>query len=209
MSTLLHIESSPRKTRSTSLEVAKKFMHAYGVAHPEDILETLDLWSMPIPEFDGHIINAKYRIMHGQSHTLEEVQAWEKVQELFTQFHETDKYLFSVPMWNFGIPYKLKHFIDVITQPGLAFTISPEGGYTGLVTGKPAVVIYSRGGSYAEGSPAKAMDFQQPYLRAWLHFIGFTDVQEIVVEPTIDDPETVAQVKSAALQQAEKLAQIF
>ena len=55
-------------------------------------------------------------------------------------FKSADKYVFSLPMWNFGIPYKLKHFIDVLVQPGLTFSFSPETGYKGLVTGKPAVV---------------------------------------------------------------------
>ena len=33
-----------------------------------------------------------------------------------------------------------------------------------------------RGGVYTQGSPAKAMDFQEPYLRAMLGFLGLDDV---------------------------------
>ena len=68
-------------------------------------------------------------------------------------------------MWNFGVPYKLKHYIDVITQPGLSFSFSPETGYTGLVTGKPAAVIYARGGEYSSSEAAARMDFQKPSSR--------------------------------------------
>ena len=51
-------------------------------------------------------------------------------------------------MWNFGIPYILKHYIDLIVQPGLTFSFSPSEGYKGLVTGKPVTVVYARGGAY-------------------------------------------------------------
>ena len=54
------------------------------------------------------------------------------------QFVNADKFLLAIPMWNFGIPYRLKQYLDVILQPGYTFSFSPETGYSGLVTGKPA-----------------------------------------------------------------------
>ena len=50
---------------------------------------------------------------------------WNKIVELFGRFNSADKYVFSVPMWNFGIPYILKHYIDLITQPAL-LGLSPQ-----------------------------------------------------------------------------------
>ena len=46
-------------------------------------------------------------------------------------------------MWNHGVPWALKHFIDTVTQPGMAFSFDPEAGYSGLLKGKTAVVIYT------------------------------------------------------------------
>ena len=34
-----------------------------------------------------------------------------------------ERVLISTPMWNFGIPYKLKHWLDIINQPGLTASI--------------------------------------------------------------------------------------
>ena len=71
---------------------------------------------------------------------------------MIERFKSADWYLFSLPMWNFGVPYVLKHLIDVIVQPGLTFSFSPTEGYKGLVTGKKAVAVYARGGAYGSGS---------------------------------------------------------
>ncbi len=209
MAKLLYIESSPRKDRSASIEIAKEFLRVYEKTNPDDEIEILDLWSAPLPEFDGDTINAKYRILHGQEHTPGEADAWGAVVKIFEQFNAAQKYLFSVPMWNFGIPYKLKHYIDVLTQPGLTFSYSPESGYSGLVTAKPAAVVYARGGEYSSDENVKSFDFQKTYLEMWLGFIGFTDIRSIVIEPTLADPETVDRVRASAKELAANTAQVL
>jgi FMN-dependent NADH-azoreductase len=209
MAKLLHIECSPRKDRSTSIMVAREFLQAYQSARPGDEVETLDLWSIRMPELDGQTINAKYRILHGHEHTAAEADAWKAVVDLFEAFNQADKYLFSLPMWNFGVPYKLKHFIDVITQPGLAFHFSPDEGYRGLVTGKPAVVIYARGSEYKNDSKTTSLDFQKPYLEVLLRFIGFSDIRAVVVEPTLGAPDQVEAVKRDAAELATTIARNF
>ncbi len=156
MARLLYIESSPRKERSASIEAARTFISEYERTHPEDVVETLDLWATHLPEFDGHVIDSKYVILHGLEHTEEQRQAWKAVEDVIAQFTRADKYLLSLPMWNFGIPYKLKHYLDVIVQPGYTFSFSPEEGYKGLMTGKPIATIYARGGAYGSGTGAES-----------------------------------------------------
>jgi FMN-dependent NADH-azoreductase len=207
MAALLYIEASPRKDRSHSIKVARTFLEAYAEAHPTDTIETLDLWAMDLPSFDGATLDAKYRILHGQPHSQAEADAWQQVTEVFSQFAAADKYLLSLPMWNFGIPYKLKHYIDVIVQPGLAFDFSPDTGYTGRVTGKPVAVVYARGGEYQGES--QAYDFQKPYIDLFLGFIGFTDIRPIVIEPTLSGPEILESVEPAAIEQARRMAREF
>lgn len=209
MATLLYIESSPRKQRAHSIEVARAFLETYRSAHPSDTVTTLNLWSHPLMEFDGDTIQAKYNVMHGQKHTAAQAAAWERVKAEFKRLADADKLLLSLPMWNFGVPYKLKHFIDVVTQPGLAFNVTPEGGYQGLVTGKPTAVIYARGGQYPAGTPGAAYDFQKPYIELWLGFIGLTKIQSIVVEPSLGAPEQFQQAKAAALELARRIARDF
>lgn len=208
MAKLLYVESSPRKERSHSIAVAREFLKSYAETHPGDKIETLDLWTLKLPEFNGEAINAKYKIMHGQTHTAKEAEAWKEITDIFGRFKSADKYLFSIPMWNFGIPYKLKHFIDIISQPGLSFSFSPESGYKGLLSGRPAAVIYSRGGEYLSG-PAAAMDFQKTYFESLLAFMGIADLKSIFVEPTLRDPELVEKVKEKAVQSACRIAEGF
>jgi FMN-dependent NADH-azoreductase len=184
MPKILHIIASPRGDRSASLTVAKTFLAAYAEKNPGDQVETLDLWKTKLPEFDGATIEGKYAIMTGNKFTSAQDEAWKAVVAVAEQFKSADKIVISVPMWNFSIPYKLKHYIDVLVQPGLAFSFSPDTGYKGLITGKPLVVIYARGGAYGPGSGAEGYDAQSPYLKQILGFIGFTDIKEILVEQT-------------------------
>lgn len=209
MAKLLYIEASPRKTRSNSIRVARDFLKSYQSLHPEDSIDTLDLWTTELPPFDGDTINAKYRILNGENQTSAEADAWSQVVNVFNRFNDADKYLFSIPMWNFNIPYRFKHFVDVITQPGLSFSFSPEEGYKGMVTGKPAVVIYARGGEYSSSEEAKALDLQKQYVDLWLGFIGFTDVTSVLIEPTLGEPAVTDPALTAALAKAEEIAKGF
>ncbi|MCC9599078.1 NAD(P)H-dependent oxidoreductase [Stieleria sp. JC731] len=208
MAKLLYIESSPRKKRSKSIAVASAFLEAYQEQNPGDEVVKIDLWDKPLPEFDGDMLDAKYQVMHGQDFTEQQQQAWQTVVELCEEFKSADKYLIGLPMWNFGVPYKLKHYVDLIAQPGQTFSFDPATGYTGLVTGKPVAVVYSRGGAYGNDQ-AKAMDLQKGYMDLFLGFVGFTDISSVLVEPTLGTPEDVAAVEASAVANAKSIAMQF
>lgn len=209
MSRLLYIESSPRKERSASIEVARHFIELYKKNHPGDTVETLDLWKAKLPPFDGFTIDAKYAVVNGQSHTPEQASAWQAVVKIAEQFKSADKYLFSLPMWNFGIPYVLKHYIDVLVQPGLTFSYSPSEGYKGLVTGKPAAIVYARGGAYGPGTGAESYDKQSDYLKHVLGFIGVTNLKSVFVEPTLAGPDAKDKAVAAAKILVSEIAKNF
>ena len=134
-------------------------------------------------------------------------RAWKAVEAVIDRFKAADRYLLAVPMWNFGIPYRLKHYLDVLIQPGYTFGVSPETGYYGLVTGKPLVVVYARGGEYPAGSPSAAYDMQKPYVELAFHFMGFTDIRSIVLEPTLSGTaEEIEARKKALMPEARRLA---
>jgi FMN-dependent NADH-azoreductase len=209
MAKLLYLESSPRKERSASIAVARQFLDAYQAKHPQDSVETFDLWKANLPPFNGFVLEAKYAVLNGQPHTSEQANAWKAVVALADHFKSADKYLFSLPMWNFGIPYILKQYIDLIVQPGLTFSYTPEKGYEGLVIGRPAVAIYARGGAYPAGTEAAGYDKQSDYLRHILGFIGITDLKQIFVEPTLAGPGAKDKAVAAARAEASKLAPVF
>ena len=207
MAKLLYIEASPRKERSLSIKTANTFLSAYQDAHPKDSIDNLDLWATDLPAFDGDIINAKYAILHGLPHSDSQKAAWQAVETVIARFNSADKYAFSLPMWNFGVPYKLKHYFDVITQPTYTFSYSPDEGYKGLVTGKPAALIYARGGAYPPGTGAESYDFQKRYMELILGFIGFTELQSVVIEPTLEStPEELEKILVETGKQVRKTA---
>lgn len=135
MAKLLYIQASPRGQRSKSIRVADAFVEAYRQGHGDDEIDTLNLFAADLPTFDGDILNAKYAILHGQQATDDQRKAWRSVEQVIERFAAADKYLFAVPMWNFGIPYRLKHYINVLVQPGYTFSYDPQQGYRGLLTG--------------------------------------------------------------------------
>ena len=207
MAKLLYIESSPRKERSHSIAVARAFVDAYRSAHPSDTVETWDLWAPAeqLPEFDGAAITAKYAAGGGTPHTASEADAWAAIGRSADRLKSADLLLLSVPMWNFGIPYKLKHLIDVVTQPGLTFGHDPVKGPFGLVPAKAAVVVSARGASYEAGSPFAAMDREAPYLTGWLNWVGIADVRHVLVEPTRTEAGA-AEARDRAAAQVRALA---
>jgi FMN-dependent NADH-azoreductase len=210
MATILHIKASIRGERSYSNQAAAAFLESYIEAHPEDAVRTVDLAAAGLPEFDAEAVAGKYAIMSGKEHGPEEAQAWKAVTAAIEEFKSADKVLISAPMWNFGIPYRLKQYIDVIVQPGHTFSFSPEAGYTGLVTGRPAMLILARGGAYAAGTDAAAVDFQHPYLEHVLRFIGFENIDSIVVEPTLGGgPRAAKQSLEDAVALAREKARSF
>ena len=209
MAQLLHIEASPRKEHSFSTRVANAFIKAYLETHPGDSVKMLDLWSCALPEFDGAALAAKYAVLRSNDFTAEQAEAWERITRAAQALFDADKLVVSVPMWNFSIPYKLKHFIDVVTQPGVTFSFSPEKGYSGLVPDKPVAVIYARGGTYAKGTASESFDLQTPYLSVWLQSIGLRSIREIIVEPTLGAPDAVQKTEDAALNAVARLARTF
>jgi len=208
MSKLLYIQASPRGKRSRSITVADSFVEAYKQKNPDDTIETLNIFSAELPNFDGLAVQAKYTIIHGQQHTPEELQAWEIVEKTIKAFKSADKYVLAIPMWNFGIPYRLKHYIDIIVQPGYTFAFSEETGYTGLVTGKPLLTVYARGGQYENDPNTQPLDLQKKYVELVFGFMGFENINSIIVEPTIlAGPDVASEKVDLAIKQAKDFAE--
>ncbi len=209
MSTLLHIAASPiSKEISESLRLADAFLETYRVAHPDVTIDTLNLWSEPLIAFDGVKVGTKATIASGGTPVGVQAEAWLEIVKTFARFNAAESYLFSVPMWNSGIPYVLKHYIDIITQPGLLFRLDPQCGYTGLLTGKKAAVIYTSA-IYSPGvSPAFGRDFHSTYFDDWLRFIGVSDITTMRFQPTMLTPD-VASARLAATAQVREVAKTF
>jgi FMN-dependent NADH-azoreductase len=170
------------------------FLDAYRDTHPDDEIVEWDLWDGTLPDFGPAAADAKMDVFAGADPQGDDARAWQRAIDTFRRFDAADRYLFSVPMWNAGVPYILKQFIDVISQPGLVFGFEPERGSTGLLqekqrgsTGllqeKKAAVIYASA-VYGPGrGPAFGADFQRPFLDDWLRWTGIDDLTAIEFRP--------------------------
>lgn len=200
MSIVLHIRASPTGAGSTSCGVARTFLDAYATRHPGDDVVELDLWSAELPELDVTAVAAQNKVLAGAPQTDSEREVWQRIVTLCDQLRGADKVVLSCPMWNFSIPYKLKHYLDVVCQPGLTFGWTPETGYAGLVTGKPVQLILTRAGAYTPPAPNAWMDHQTSYLRFIFEFLGFTNIGILAVEPTLlHGPDAAAASLGAAV----------
>lgn len=205
MSQLLHIDSSPRGADSASLAIAKAFLDDYRERQPEVKVDAVNLFDAQLPEFGTVAAAAKIATFSGQEHTPEQAAAWEQARTVFDQLEAADELVFNVPMWNAGVPYVLKQWIDIVTQPGWAFGFDPEAGYSGLLPGKKALVVYSAG-VYQPGRPLSfGADFASTFFNDWLRFVGIEEVTEVrhdagalQADPTAHLEESTAKAREIA-----------
>ena len=201
---MLHISSSPRGADSESLRIARTFIDTYRDCHPEEEIETWDLWDGTLPEFGPAAATAKMSVIGGAELNGAQMLAWRQVQAVVERFLAADRLLFSMPMWNAGVPYILKQFIDIVSQPGTVFGVHPQTGYQHLLAGqgKKAAVIYASGVWGPGLGPEFGSNFQSPYFVDWLRWTGITDVVEVGFHPTLtgdlDDARLTADAEARA-----------
>ena len=200
---LLHISASPRGERSESLAIAGTFLDTFRAEYPDATVEHYDLWDGTLPAFGPDAAAAKMAVFAGETPTGAAGVAWQAAIDTFRRFDSADRYLFSVPMWNAGVPYILKQFIDVVSQPGMVFGFDPVAGYTGLLRGKKAAVLYTSA-VYGPGrGPAFGSDFQQPFFDDWLRWAGVDDITEVTFRPNLATADADAGRRLAHARAAE------
>jgi len=180
---LLHIVATPRGHESNTIRVSNAFLEEMHMKHEDLSVRVLDLFKADLPAVAGDNIESKYKLMTGQLLDAHHQSSWNAIETNIQGFLEADVYLLTVPMWNFGIPYALKYYIDAIVQPGYLFRYNEVGIPEGMVHGKKMIVITSRGADYSPSSPLSALDFVEPYLRTIFNFIGITDIHFFNVQP--------------------------
>lgn len=209
MTRLLHIGASPRGAVSESLQIADTFLTVYRETHPANEIETWNLWDGALPAFGPAAAAAKMAIFAGDTPRGDEAAAWRAAQQTFGRFDSAEHLLFSVPMWNAGIPYILKQLIDVISQPGMVFGVDPHNGYSHLLEGrgKKAAVIYTSAVWGPGLGAAFGSNFQSTYFEDWLRWTGITDITQIRYHPTLSGD--VAEERLKAYVTARERARTF
>ncbi len=183
MSSLLVLNSSASGAASVSRLLVETAIADILASAPETRVLNRDLDTDTIP----HLTSTNLAGVRGTPETAEQFAARELSDALIAELKAADTIIIGAPMYNFSVPTTLRSWFDFVLRAGETFRYT-EAGPEGLITGKRVIVVQSRGGLYSEG-PAKAIDFQEPYLRQLLGFIGLTDVSFIHAEKIGFGPE--------------------
>lgn len=179
MTHILHLDASPRGDRSVSRTLSKELVDFWKAENPNDTVTYRDIGHHPVPFVSEDWIAAAFT--PPDQHTPELAAAIQISDKLIDEFLSADRYVFSIPMYNFSIPANFKAYLDQIVRAGHTFLVDATG-YKGLVHNKKMTIIIAQGGAYPEGSPAHAYDLQTPYLQLIFGFIGITDIEFVYAD---------------------------
>ncbi|MBE7383398.1 MAG: NAD(P)H-dependent oxidoreductase [Leptolyngbya sp. SIO1E4] len=199
MRRILHIDASYSGESSVSRVLSQSFITTWKQLHSEAEIFYRDLGQFPVPYINETWITA----IHSppETHTPAMVNALKVSDALMAEFLSVDGYVFGIPMYGFTIPATLKAYIEHLIRIGHTYEVD-ENGVKGLVHGKKALFITSRGGNYPPGSPF-GEDHQEPYLRTIFWSFGITDVQFIHASNLVlgerEQSIAIAQTKLQAL----------
>ena len=196
MSTLLRIDSSSRVQGSHSRELADFVQTQWLTSQADGKVIVRDLVASPIPHILDTTIAGYYT--PADQHTPELKAAVALSDELIAELLSADTLLFSIPVYNFGIPSALKAYIDHTVRIGQTFGYDEKTGLFGLVEGKKAFVAASYGATGYFGGQLASYNFLEPYMRTLLSFLGIKDITFFSVEGTSTDPASLASTREQA-----------
>jgi FMN-dependent NADH-azoreductase len=197
---VLHIDSSPRGIDSVSRDLTRQIVDRLQAAEPTLDVIRCDLGDRPLPHLSSDAIGALRR---AELATAEQREVNAQSDRMIEQLQRADLIVIGSPMHNFGITTQLKAWFDTIIRAGKTFRYS-EQGPKGVLTGKRAIVVETRGGVYTTG-PAASFNHQEPHLKTLLGFIGIADVQFIRAEGLDMGPESRANGLAHAKNAIERL----
>ncbi|WP_275724342.1 FMN-dependent NADH-azoreductase [Vibrio furnissii] len=194
MSRVLALKSSILGDYSQS----SKLLDAYLTKFNQDELNVRDLAADPLPVLDFSVATA-LRATEDLSEDQQKVVALSDT--LIAEIKAANTLVIAAPMYNFTIPTQLKNWFDLIARAGVTFKYT-EAGVKGLIEGKKAVVITTRGGIHKDA----ATDNVAPYLKTILGFVGITDVEFVYAEALNMGEEPAAKGIESAKSQLEAIA---
>ena len=201
MKNILFVKSSPSGLQSQSEQFASHIVDDLKRRHPEATVTVRDVARHPLPHIDEAFVTGRALPPEGRSPA--QAQSLVLSDTLIDELEAADAIVLAVPMYNFGIPSSLKAWIDHIARPGRTFSYSAKGP-EGLLKGKKAVIVVARGGVYSEG-PMQKLDFQEPYLRTILGFIGITSVHVVRVEGVAMGEDALRKAAASAKAQSDEV----
>ena len=200
MTNILIIDSAATGAASISRRLTDGLVETLRRRHPTARIVRRDVGAEPIPHLDSETTAA----IRGAEPATDKARSAVALSDLLVaELKSADLIVIGAPMYNFGMPSTLKAWFDHVLRAGITFRYS-EAGPEGLVRGKKAIVVETRGGLYSSG-PAAAMDSQEPHLRTMLGFMGLDDVAFVRAEKLGFGPDAVAEAIEAATAEFDRL----
>ncbi|PQJ60222.1 FMN-dependent NADH-azoreductase [Vibrio chagasii] len=193
MSRVLALKSSILGDYSQSTKLVEEFIKNVD----QDKLTVRDLAANPLPMLDFSVATA---LRATEDLSQDQQSIVDLSNTLIEEIKAADTLVIAAPMYNFTIPTQLKNWIDLIARAGVTFTYT-ENGVKGLIEGKKAIVVTTRGGIHKDA----ATDSMTPYLRTVLGFVGITDVEFVYAEALNMGEDAAAKGISEAQSQLAEL----
>ena len=202
---ILCLTSSPRRDTSYSSLVAMRVLRELRQVYPDASVTIRDLARHPLPHIDEDFVIATRSIAGARNDRQREMI--DRSDVLIDELLSADTVVIAASMINFGIPSTLKAWVDHVIRPDRTFRYT-DNGSQGLLRGRRAILVLSRGGFYSAG-PLSAYEHDESYLRSVLSFVGITDVQTIMLEGMALGPDCAERAVDAALRRAGAVAGVL
>ncbi len=206
MSKLLYITANPKKEvhLSKGAQIREVILETFQQEQPNLEIERMHLYDMDIPRIDMDLLYARAKLSF-MGYTFDQLSDAERekitaMHALADRFIAADYYVFVTPIWNLGAPGILKEFMDNMFLINKTF-VSTEDGPKGLLTGRKAVHIQTRGGIYSTG-PMVEFEMGDQYVRKALTFLGMDVLDTIVAEGMDHFPKQIPEIMAKAKEQA-------
>ncbi|TDK46776.1 FMN-dependent NADH-azoreductase [Antarcticimicrobium luteum] len=185
--TVLHIDTSARRSASTSRDLSAKIVDrlAAGTVLRRDLADAL-------PLIDETWIAANFTPEDQRNDAQRAQMALSD--DLVDELKAADVLVIGLPIYNFSVPATLKAWIDMVARVGVTFRYT-EAGPEGLLKGKRAILAVTSGGTPV----GSEIDFATGYLRHVLGFIGITDIEIVAADRMNVDPDAALRAANEAL----------
>jgi FMN-dependent NADH-azoreductase len=198
--TLLRVDATIQGDRSASSALADVVLDELTAARPEVPVVRRHLGQDPLPAHAWEAAVAGGSTPEADR-TAVQREALATAERVAAELEQATAAVLALPLYNFGVSQHAKTWID------LALVGAPLG--TRLLEDKPTVLVTTRGGSYAPGTPREGWDHNTDYLRRILVDLWGADLTVVEreftlvgVNPALDEFTEVAALLHKSAEEA-------
>ncbi len=184
MTTLLHLEASVRGDRSLSRRLSREFTEAWLAARPGTRVLRRDLATEAPPFVDQAWIAASFTDPEARTPDMREALAASDA--LIDELEAADLIVLGTPMFNYGMPARLKAWVDQVIRIGRTFSFDLSRGDSPLepiLFGKTLVLLTSTGEfGFAPSGPRATINHLDTHIEAVRRYLGVGQAFHIGVE---------------------------